>query len=64
MGGTGYVELEQRPGSFYIGNMCALEHSVAHGATPITPGGIDDPDSQVEIAVMLRSDRFRDNRAR
>ena len=60
------LELDQRPGSFYVGNMCALEHNVVHGATPITPGGVGDahPESQVQIAVMLRSDLFRDNRAR
>ena len=33
---TGCISLEQRPGSFYIGNMCALEHNVVHGAT--SPG--------------------------
>ena len=30
-GGAGCISLPQRPGSFYVGNLCALEHNVAHG---------------------------------
>ena len=55
----GCISLEQRPGSFYVGNMCALEHNVAHTAASAGCYGDD-----VQIAVMLRSDLFRESRAR
>ena len=63
-GEEGCISLAQRPGSFYVGNLCALEHNVAHGAS--APGSLDDgpPEQQVQIAVMLRSDLFRQARAR
>ena len=58
------ISLAQRPGSFYVGNLCALEHNVAHGAS--APGSLGDGplEKQVQIAVMLRSDLFRQARAR
>ena len=64
------VTLAQRPGSFYVGNMCALEHNVHHtndssrcfeiasasAATARMPG--------IQIAVLLTTDVFRRNQAR
>ena len=56
------VTLPQKPGDFYMGNMCALRHNVRHrggehqklfGALPA-----------VEIAIMFRTDVFRKCRAR
>ena len=63
-GSEGCISLEQRPGSFYVGSMCTVEHDLAHGAK--VPGSLDDgpPENQVQIMVMLRSDLFRDARAR
>jgi len=63
-GEQGCISLAQRPGSFYVGNLCALEHNVAHGAS--APGSLGDgpPENQVQITVMLRSDLFRQARAR
>ena len=60
----GCISLDQRPGSFYVGNFCSLEHNVVHGAT--SPGTLDDgpPENRVQIMVMLRSDLFREGRAR
>ena len=57
------IELPQRPGSFYIGNLCALEHNVVHGAES---AGCYKPVEQPEwqIAVMLRTDVFRATRSR
>ena len=61
---TNQERLAQRPGSFYVGNLCALEHNVAHAAT--SPGSMGDgpPESRVQVMVMLRSDLFRECRAR
>ena len=53
------LSFDQRPGSFYVGNMCTLEHNVVHGAT--SPGSWED---RLQMMVMLRSDLFRDSRAR
>ena len=61
---TGCISLDQRPGSFYVGNLCALEHNVVHGATSPGSWGDGPPESQVQIMVMLRSDLFREIRAR
>ena len=58
----GCISLEQRPGSFYVGNMCTLEHNVSHAA--VSAGSMGEGDQQVQIMVMLRSDLFRDARAR
>ena len=62
-GEEGCICLAQRPGSFYVGNLCALEHNVAHGAS--APGSLGDgpPQNQVQITVMLRSDLFREARS-
>ena len=57
------INLRQHPGRFYIGNLCALEHNVVHGATAPGSWG-DEPENQVQIMVMLRSDLFRESRAR
>ena len=61
-GEEGCISLAQRPGSFYVGNLCALEHNVAHGAS--APGSYGPPENQVQITVMLLSDLFRQVRAR
>ena len=62
--GEGCISLEQTPGSFYTGNMCAASHNVAHGEH--SEGCFwDGPASErVSIAVMLRTDVFREVRAR
>ena len=56
-------KLTQSPGSFYIGNMCALRHNVVHGAHAPGSCGAGLPSEQFQIAVMLRSDVFRECRA-
>ena len=59
------LRLPQLPGSFYVGNLCALEHNVIHSASaPGSLGPEENPEEQVEIAVMVRSDYFRKARAR
>jgi len=62
--GGGCISLQQRPGAFYVGNLCALNHRVVHGehSAGCFCGG--QPSKQVQIAVMLRSDYFRNARAR
>ena len=60
--GGGCISLHQKPGSFYVGNMCALKHHVVHHAH--STGTYGDGDIPVQIAVMLRSDYFRAARAR
>ena len=92
--GKPQVTLDQEPGSFYVGNLSALEHNVRHheeckhtfdGAAVTAKGGgkdlasaatakgdAADPapaetakgDQRLQIAVMIRSDVFRDFRAR
>jgi hypothetical protein len=61
---AGCISLPQRPGSFYVGNLCALSHNVAHGEHAAGSYGEGPPSEQVQIAVMLRSDVFRHARAR
>ena len=61
---AGCISLPQRPGSFYIGNLCALNHNVEHGEHAAGSYGEGPPSQQVQIAVMLRSDVFRAARAR
>ena len=61
---AGCISLLQRPGSFYMGNLCALNHNVTHGAHAAGSYGEGPPSDQVQIAVMLRSDVFRAARAR
>ena len=58
------ISLWQRPGSFYIGNLCALMHNVQHGQDAPGSRGSGPPAEQVQIAVMLRSDLFREARSR
>ena len=61
---AGCISLPQRPGSFYVGNLCALSHNVAHGLHAAESYGEGPPSEQVQMAVMLRSDVFREARAR
>ena len=58
------VSLPQVPGSFYIGNFCALLHNVRHGTDSPGSFGADSDSNGVQIAVMFRTDVFRDARAR
>ena len=58
------ISFPQRPGSFYIGNLCAMRHNVRHGEHAAGSFGEGPPSEQVQIAVMLRSDVFRNARAR
>ena len=74
------VTLDQKPGSFYVGNMAALEHNVRHheeckytfegaAVTATASAATAKPalakgDERLQIAVMLRCDVFRDCRAR
>ena len=61
-----WKEFPQEPGSFYIGNLCAPWHQVAHlppkQAEPLHRSS--DSDEGVHIAVMLRSAVFAEARAR
>ena len=50
--------LPQRPGSFYVGNLCAASHRVRHLA-PL-PGSAE----MFTLAVMFRTDVFRAERSR
>ena len=59
-----FISLPQRPGSFYIGNLCAMHHNVRHDEHSAGSFGDGSPSEQVQIAVMLRSDVFRGCRAR
>ena len=60
----GCISMAQRPGSIYLGNLCALNHNVVHHER--SPGcyGEGGPGEPIQIAVMLRSDVFRAARAR
>ena len=79
--GKPQVTLDQEPGSFYVGNLAALEHNVRHhveckhtfnaaAATAkvdrndFASAASAKGDQRLQIAVMLRSDVFRDCRAR
>ena len=63
--GKGCISLRQQPGSFYVGNMCAMNHRVVHkDSDEGAYRGETDPVEPVHIAVMLRSDVFRSARAR
>ena len=53
--------LPQRPGSFYVGNLCAPWHRVRHFEQP---GPIGAVGANVHVAVMLRTDVFRAERSR
>ena len=54
----GCISLPQKPGSFYVGNLCALEHNVEHCAESAGCYGVGPPSEQAQIAVMLRTDAF------
>ena len=58
------ISLSQEPGSFYVGNMCAMQHNVKHKRQAEGCYGEGPKSQQVQIAVMLRSDVFRKARAR
>ena len=60
----GCISLPQWPGSFYVGNMCAMEHNVAHGDHAAGCFAKYSNAAQSQIAVMLRTDVFRGVRAR
>ena len=92
--GKPQVTFDQKPGSFYVGNLSALEHNVRHheeckhtfdgaavtakgdgkdlASAATAKGDAGDPataetakgDQRLQIAVMIRSDVFRDFRAR
>ena len=53
--------LPQRPGSFYVGNLCAPWHRVRHLEQP---GPLCAAAGDVHVAVMLRTDVFRAERPR
>ena len=55
------VELDQVPGSVYVANMCAIEHQAVHS---VCKHDSHSGPEGFEIAVMLRSDVFRNSRAR
>jgi len=63
-GGSETICLPQRPGSFYVGNMCAMEHNVAHGSQTEGSFGNGPQEKRSQVAVMLRTDVFRQARAR
>ena len=61
------IPLTQRPGSFYVGNLCALEHNVVHdGDDSGCFKGINDlmGEDTLKIAVMIRSNFFARARSR
>jgi len=63
--GKGCISLRQQPGSFYVGNMCAMQHRVVQkDSDEGAYRGETDPFQPVQMAVMLRSDVFRNARAR
>ena len=55
--------LPQSAGSFYIGNMCTAWHRVHH-LDPEEAGVLCEAAGNVHIAIMLRTDVFREERAR
>ena len=55
------LSFQQRPGSFYFGNLCAMKHNVKHGDQA---EGCYGPAEKIQIAVMFRTDVFRYARAR
>ena len=58
-------EIDQEPGSFYVGNMCAVNHRVRH-----LPEDLAEPlfrghgGAGVHLTVMLRTDVFKHKWAR
>ena len=62
IGGAIGVTYAQQPGSFYVGNLSALEHRRIHRAgAPGSLGG-GPTDHQEHISIMLRSSFFRELR--
>ncbi len=59
--GAGSRLFLQRPGSIYVGNMCAVDHRVVHGRSSQCLFGTGN--HAVQIAVMFRSDVFNRDRA-
>ena len=59
--GDSCISLHHKPGSFYMGNLCALSHNVVHDEHPTGTYGEEHYGSRrPQIAVMLRSgDGFR-----
>ena len=60
--GDSCISLHQKPGSFYMGNLCALSHNVVHDEHPTGTYVFGDEhygNRRLQIAVMLRSDVFR-----
>ena len=55
--------LPRNADSFYMGNMCAARHRVRH-LDHIEAGTLCGAAGNVHIAVMLRTDVFREERAR
>ena len=68
--GKGQVSLEQKPGSFYVGTLAALQHNVRHHERCENTFSDEYLKQQPErkrdlqIAVMIRCDLFRECRAR
>ena len=92
--GKPQVTLNQEPGSFYVGNLCALQHNVRHhedckhtfdgaavtakgdgkdlASAATAKGDAEEPapaetakgDQRLQMAVMIRSDVFREYHAR
>ena len=60
----GCISLAQRPGSFYVGNMCAMKHRVVHEGSVEETFGDGTQSEPVQITVMLRTDVFRCVQAR
>ena len=57
--------MEQKPGSLYVGNLCAVEHQVVHVAKKdVGQLYVDGGKPGFQITVMIRSDFFRHARAR
>ena len=56
---TRAVTHAQKPGSLYVGNLCALEHRLVHRASAPGSLGGGPPDDQMHIGITLRSDFFR-----
>ncbi len=52
----------QRPGSIYVGNMCAIKHHVEH--EPASAECLGSGEQATQITIMFRSDVFRHGQAR
>ena len=56
--------LHQKPGSFYVGNLCAAWHKVTHfPPADAQPLWVEDGFEGVQVAVMLRTNVFSAARA-